>query len=113
MVQRSEFELWDSKRQRKYAKRMYLVVRKSLLDERRENGIYRDRTGGLETEVHHCWERSHCPLWWTFQRENMLPISPQAHYAIHNFSKDQYTPEVKYIADMAEQIKQEIIKSET
>lgn len=110
MVKRDEFESWDSKKQRKYAERMYSIVRKELLSELRDMGIFRDATGSLLTETHHCWERSHCPLWWIFQKENMLPISSAAHYAIHNFSKDQYTEDVKRIADQAEKRRNLVIQ---
>lgn len=112
MVHRDEFESWSSAKQKKYAKIRYKAVRKELLQDCLENGKFRDDTGGLISETHHCYSRAQSSLWWYFQRENLLPVSAETHYALHNIPANKWTESVRSMARKAEEIRKAIYERE-
>ena len=112
MITRTEFESWPVAKQKKYANVMYPKVRKEVLTDCADSGRFRDATGSLIVDTHHCWARAHCSYWWYFQAANLLPISHEAHYAIHNIPKENYSEAIKIMADKAETIKQAVLDAE-
>jgi hypothetical protein len=101
----------NTKRKRAFADKQYRVISHMKFLELRENGIYYDEFGPL-TEIHHVWERSHCPLWYTFQPENMVAVSRELHHAIHNVAPSDMTSDIREYYDEFEIIKQQLINNE-
>lgn len=108
---RSDFESLPSRKQRIYAERQYAIVSAMIFTECRENGIFSDDFGQL-SEIHHAWHRSHAPLWYLFQKENMFPISHDFHIGvIHGKAPSDMTPKEReyydHFQDVKEKLKQE------
>jgi hypothetical protein len=105
---RKDFDCLKNKRA--YAERQYHVVSAMLMAELRENGVFSDGYGRI-TEVHHIWMRSHCPLWYIFQPENLYPISAELHQVIHCKAPGDMTPTEReyydYFQQRIEQLKKE------
>jgi hypothetical protein len=107
---RNEFESLPSREQRKVAEREYKAMSALIFAECKENGIFSD-IGGQLTEIHHIWSRAKCPLWYVFQKENLMPISQALHFAIHNraysdMTKAQQTY-YEYLKQVKDRLKQE------
>jgi len=113
MLDRDTFESWHSKKQRSYAERMYSVVRKEVLEDFRDAGQWRDKTGGVREVTHHCWEKGMggaIPLWYYFQKDNLIPWSDGMHKTFHDVSRDKWTDAQKWEAELAEVMKQDMIE---
>jgi len=103
-MNRTDFESLSSREQRKVAEREYKAMSALIFAECREQGKFSDSYGAL-SEIHHAWARSHVPLWYKFQRENMFPISQWLHYTIHFKAPSDMTPKEREYYDHFQEVK--------
>jgi len=105
---REQFESLPNRR--KVAEREYKTVSAMIFAECREKEIFSD-IGGQLTEIHHIWSKAHCPLWYIFQKENLVAISQRLHYAIHNRAYSDMTEAeqdyYEYFKQVKDRLKQE------
>lgn len=108
---RAEFEQMDSGSQKRYAKEQYPKVCKQITEELHDNGEYKCKICHVNnfSHFHHIWFRSHCGTWWTFQRENLIPVCFNCHpYKIHD-APHRLEPGQK---QMLEALRKEIISKD-
>lgn len=105
MITRADFEMIRNKRA--YAERQYAIVSAMIFAECRENGIFSD-IGGQLTEIHHIWSRAQCPKWFIFQKENLIAISRELHYAIHNKAYSDMTEGERVYYDYFQEVKEKL-----
>ena len=113
MIDRDTFESWPQKRQMSHANRIYSLRRKEVLQAFRDAGQWRDRTGKVREIVHHCWaggQGHSTPWWYYFQYENLLPWSDYMHKTYHDVSRDKWTEEQKWEAEIAETIREDMME---
>ena len=80
MVSREEFESWPTKKQRSYIARIYPIVCKEWKEELMDADLYRcPECGNRADSFHHIWKKSHSPLWFQFQTDNLLPVCSNCH----------------------------------
>ena len=105
---RAEFEILPRKTQKKLAKQLYTTVRKEIINDHWEaENAYQD--GELRTQTHHCWEKGMggaIPLWYYFQKDNLLFWSLTYHHYYHFMPKNKWTKKMKVEFQKCEEIKQ-------
>jgi hypothetical protein len=104
---RQEFESLSSREQRKVAEREYKSMSALIFSECKENGIFSDIFGQF-SDIHHIWCRSQCPLWYVFQRENLVPISSRLHFIIHFYAPSDWNPKVLEYYDRLQEVKERL-----
>lgn len=108
-MERAEFECLPSSKQKLVASQAYVMVSRKLMKETHDQDIYFD-LGGKLTETHHIWPRSHCPIWYTFNEDNLIPISGQLHYTVHSTAYSDMSKAEQEYYDILQGIKQKLIE---
>ena len=109
VITREWFESLRIPDQKRVAASQEAKVRLLILNRLKRNRA-KDVTGRLITEVHHCWHKNiggSLPYWYYFQKENLIPVSRETHYSLHNKVKEDLTVQELVIFCEAECKKEE------